>query len=337
MSFQNCHVETRPIGDYRKQETDRGELGHVISSSTLRTFAECPSRWFDGYEAPDSDAKRWGTLLDCFVMTPKDFPKRFVEQPSHYTDKEGEQKPWRNDKRIKAVADWLEKNEGKETISANERFDLGMARDCLLADETIKAWLDSCDTQVWVKGEWADADGLVVPVQCLIDFVPRKDSEFAKCLGDLKTTRNASQRAWARWCWQAGYHIQAAWNIDLYCAASGEDRNTFCFILSENYPPWQPAKRMLSQDFLIIGRNQYQIMMANYCHCLRTNRWPDYDEGDNSVQGWGLVQPENWMQQQAILSDRYHTGEEPPETSQPVGDYRPEDLPYPGVPADLIP
>lgn len=313
MSFHNCaiqHIGAR-AEDYHKQDRERGDPAHVISSSTLREFASCASRWVNGYTRKETAATRWGTLLDCRVLTPDDFETRFVCQPETYLAKDGERKPWRNDKRIPAIAEWLADNEGKEVISATELADLKNAAFELREDETIRAWQEASQTQVWVKGEWHDsAIGLVIPVQCLIDYVPRRDSEFASCLGDLKTTRNADPHSWARWCWQAGYQIQAAWNLDLFEAATQDGRDTFCFILSENFPPWQTAKRMLSQAFTQLGRVQYQAMMARYCRCVQSQNWPDYDDNEQAIQGWGLVECEPWMETQAMLASANQTAPE---------------------------
>jgi hypothetical protein len=143
--------------------------------------------------------------------------------------------------------------------------------------------------------------------------VPRADTEFSSCLGDLKSTRSAALIPWARHCYDMGYYIQAAFNTDLYVAATGEDRNTFCFILSENYEPFEPARRMLSQDFLTLGRAEYRRLLGLYAKCLKSNHWPSYDDTDEAIQGWSVVEAEPWMASKEQFAPVFEMAGEAPE------------------------
>lgn len=184
----------------------------------------------------------------------------------------------------------------------------------------IAAFHKDSDTQVWLAGEWHDEPtGLVVPVRGLVDIAPRAESEFALCLADLKTTRSAAVLPWQRWCYQARYHWQAALYIALWNAATGEERNTFCFIVQENFAPWQTGKRMLSQDFLTLGTAEYRAALANYCQCLKHDRWPGYDDTDEAIQSWSLVQPEPFMAERAQFAPKYDFDEPEPVDEQKAG------------------
>ena len=306
MSFTNCKIiskQTLP-SDYFACFADRGDAGHPVSSSTLREFARCPSRWRGGYVAPESEAKAWGSLLDCLALTPEQFDARYAVQPKTYKNEKGETKPWNNN--ANACRSWNAEQVGREIVRAKDQRNAESAIRRMVEDELIAAWIKSCDCQVWGAGQWQDdKSGLTIPVKCLIDFVPRADTEFCKCLGDLKTTRTAGVMAWQRDCYRMGYHFQAAFNTDLYVAATGEDRNTWCWILSESYEPWEPGKRMLSQDFITLGREAYTRAIENYCACLKANRWPGYDDNDEAVQSWTLVAPEPWMTGAELFAPRF--------------------------------
>jgi exodeoxyribonuclease VIII len=257
----------------------------------LKAFAECPSRWKAGYQSPDSDAKDWGSLLDCVLLTPDQFKMRYAVKPATYNDaKTGEEKPWNGNSNV--CKDWLADHQDMAIVSNGELSEAQKAAKRLLADETISSFHNASDKQVHVSGFWHDkATGLDIPVQCLIDYVPNKDSEFQKCLGDLKSTRNAGQKPFARWCYQASYHIQAAFDLALYCAATGEDRTDWVFVVQENYPPYETGRRLLSQEFIEIGRLTYEHALKQYAKCLKTGNWPGYDSDDEMT----LIQAEPWM------------------------------------------
>lgn len=344
----NAHGST-----YHKQEAQRGSKDFIMSSSSARLFALFPSKWRAGYELPASASLEYGSLLDTLVLTPDQFPKCYALQPEKYQSKalkcpqcgsvsdalkcskckqEREEtlieKDWNNNS--DTCRAWVtEQNEkGIEIISNKQYSDATAAKNRLLADEPIKRFLDACQKQVWVKAEWHDpATGLIVPVQCLIDLVSKEDSAFPKSIGDLKSTRNAHPIAWAKWADFAGYAIQAAWNTDIFVAATQREIVNFCFVLSENFAPWEIGRRFMSQDItnpgmdegsIASGRRQYRAIMADYCQCLKTGKWPGYDDTDEaSDDGWTLVKPDVWAENRRLFAPKYQFEE--PETDEDDG------------------
>lgn len=314
MSFQNAKIVGKSVSPtaYHKQDAQRGKPGFVMSSGALREFAVCPDRWVRGYQGPDSTAQEWGSLLDCLLTSPDRFDDIYAIQPATYTNEKKEVKPWNNNATVCREWQQEQKDFGKEVADSKLVTKCKEAIARLRRDELIESWLDSCECQVWVASEWHDKPtGIVLPCKALLDFVPRVDSLFGKCLGDFKTTKSAAIMPWQRWCFQAGYHTQAAFYSDQFIAATGEDRNTWCFIVQENYEPYQPGKRMLSQDFLTLGRATYAQMLANYCQCLKSGRWPSYDDTDEAIQGWSLVAPEPFMAERAAFAPRYEFDDDP--------------------------
>lgn len=202
--------------------------------------------------------------------------------------------------------DFNTKNAGKIFITEEQLHHVMQARDRFLrftepgVKTTIGERLDACDKQVWIRGEWHDPDtGVIVPVQCLLDTVPRLDSDlalfdpfFAKEVGDVKTTCNASPQAWGRWALQAGYDVQMAWNADMLQAAEpNRVVDNARFYLSESHAPWQPAQRQMCSEgkhgekALDIGRRKYEQMLSEYCKCIKSGKWPGYDSTAASSDG----------------------------------------------------
>lgn len=275
----------------------RGDPDHIMSRGELVEFAHCPHRWLMGYgDEEDTTATEWGSLADCLVLSPDEFSSRFVVTPETYPDtKTGEPKPW--NWKANFCKEWRERFKGLTTIKAETLTQAQNAMKFLFANEQIREFIECSRKQVFVMAEYVDPQTkITVPIKCLIDLVPELDSPFAKDLGDLKTCRNAAPFAWNRAIFEFGYHVQAALYLDAYTAATGEDRVSFRHILQESFPPWEPAKRILSAEFIELGRVTYRNALRRYCLCLTDGIWPGYDEEAKfMIEGWSLSEPEPWM------------------------------------------
>lgn len=312
MSFQNAKI-IGPCLDPKQyfgvnDKIERGDPKFIATSSMLRSFLHCASRWIAGYEPPESDAKTTGSLLDCVLLVPAQFGSRYAIRPRDPNDDSKQMSG--NSKEYRAWKADIEAD-GLEPVSREDVEGAKLAKKRVMADEILAAWFNACDCQIWVKAEWVDkATGFVIPVQALLDFVPRADSEFAKCLGDLKCVASGSPDAFKRQVFKYGWHFQAAFYRDMFMAAvnpkntpDGEDRNTWCFCGVENYPPYEPFRRLLLADFEQIGRQTYQHALAQYAKALKTGVWRNYDDNKDAIQGWTPIAPEPWMEFQA-LSDK---------------------------------
>lgn len=274
-----------------------GHPARIMSNSQVKLIASCPSKWRSGVEdEQDTASTLWGTLIDSLVMPIEESARLMIIRPATYPDsKTGEAKPWSGNSNW--CKQWLADHQDKLVVK-QEDFDLAKsAVERLHADAKIHDLIACSTSQTWLRGEYQDKEtGIVVPVKALVDMVPDgKHEKFGKCLADLKTCRSASPRPFSRQIFQCGYHIQAAWYLDLWNAATGEDRNEWRFVLSENTPPYQPGRRLLSEEYLSLGRQQYKAALALYCQCLATNTWPSYDDGDGTMDGWTISEPEPWM------------------------------------------
>ncbi len=296
-------INTNPE-DYHKSVAERCTLNFPMSSSAIRDFSICPSRYRAGHEDEEtSESMDFGSLVDCLILSADQFEKRYVIQPDTYTNEKSEIKPWNwNSNVCKA---WRDKQNNLSIVS-QEKFDESiLAVKRLKDDPTISSFLDQSDKQVWLVGEWKDKETkLKIPLKALLDVVPRLDSEYSGCVGDLKTTRDAAPVAWNRSLFNFGYHLQSAFYLDFYRALDPM-RDTFCFIVQENKGPYESGKRIMHQDFLEIGRQEYQKALSDYCQCLKSGKFPGYDDTDEAVQGWSTCYPEPWMEQRNQFSVKY--------------------------------
>lgn len=307
--------------EYRKEFSERGEPGFCISSSSLRDFNTNPRRWKSGFASVETKSTRWGNLLDTRFLTPHQFPKRYSVCPETYsvsamkcpecggiTDSQtcrkcGKprvpvtvEKKWDRGASYCAAWEVAQFDAGLEVVGKREVEEVDTAISRLNGDEIIQSWHNDTLRQVWVSAVWEDTDSDVqIPCKCLIDYVAKLDSEFPKSLGDLKSARSGLDHHWKRHVWRYGYHIQAAFNLDMYCAATGEDRSEWHWVGQENYPPYEPFRKLCSQDLLDRGRRSYLRALAKYARCLKSGKWGGYDDNADAIQGWSLVLPEPYM------------------------------------------
>lgn len=333
---------------YHQQEAKRGSKEFIMSPSSLKAFDLCAERWVLGYNAPESEAKDWGNAVDILALTPELAKSRLAVIPATYkaivmecptchsqTDSAKCQKCKTDRVKVEvskdwnfgamACSDWRDEQGGRLVISNKVYEEAKSAVQRLRDDETISAFLDASDKQVHVSGEWHDeATGLIIPVQCLIDCVPRNDSEYQRMLGDLKTTRNASQKAFGKWCYQAAYHVQAGFDLAMYRAATGEERTEWGFLLSESFAPYQTGRRILRPDYsdpnrdetlLGIGRATFTRALKRYAQCLKTGTWTTYDEPETFTEiiaePWHAMEESSKMAEMSYAEAIQETDENP--------------------------
>jgi hypothetical protein len=307
--FSNARVvgeDTDPDA-YHRTAGVRGAPDYVLGRSALLEFYRCPDRWRLDYVAKESEAKEWGTMIDAAVLTPERFKSQFVVQPETYPApsnhakvkahiiEEGDPLPWNNNASI--CDEWTQQQTGKTIIKHKESVEVNAAFTRLHGDVRIHSLLDCSRRQVMVMGEYHDEETDVkAPVKALVDLVPNKAHPFfGKCLADLKTTTSAALEPFSKSVFNYGYHVQAAWYLDLWVSATGEDRTDFLNVIQENFPPFQPGRRLLSAEYVELGREQYIRAIRLYCRCVKTGEWPDYDTNDRAIEGWTLTEPQPWM------------------------------------------
>lgn len=285
---------------YCKQEAQRGDPSYVMSRGELMEFNRCPHRWIRGYKEESTKATDWGSLIDALLFD-RNCDDRFSITPETYPDKKtGEAKKWNWNANY--CKDWRDEKEasGKEVVKADEWIEANQSIMVLMEDEDIHELITCSDKQVMITADYHDEiTGVVVPIKTLIDFRPSKDSRFSRCLADFKTGSSAGQHAWARAVFDHDYHVQAVLYLDADNAATKEGRDEFRHVIQESFHPWEVGKRIVSEEFIQIGRETYLRALQRYCQCLSSGIWPGYDDAGNEHQvvrdGWPLIQPLPFM------------------------------------------
>lgn len=312
--------------EYHHQDAKRGDKSFVMSRGELMTFAACPQKWLRGFRSGDTASTDFGTMMDVMFLERATFESGFAVQPAKYkttgmkcpacgsitdskkcaackTDRmEVEiEKDWSG--QSNTCKEWVkaQEDDGRTVISIEDAQNAVAASERLSGDEMIASYRECSQTQVYCTADYRDkATGLVVPFKILIDLVPDAAHEvYGRSLGDYKTARTATPRKWMKQVFNLSYHVQAAAYLDVYTAATGEDRVEFRHIVQENIAPFEVARRLLAMEYVGLGRHQYIAALQKYCRCLAANVWPGFDDEDETgrdmFNGWRIVNPEDWM------------------------------------------
>lgn len=303
---------------------------------------------------PTTEAQRFGKLLDCLLLTPQYFESTFIVRPDTYEVEALKcpicnsvteaarcrkckvdripahvAKPWegRSETCQQLLAEW--EADGLSVITKADKRRAVIALGRLMSKPECRRAVEVSHKQVHIVAEWHDrATGLVVPVQCLIDLAPNKEAEFIPdtelswpmTLGDCKTSVVVDTPRFTRQVEKFGWHIQGAFDLDMFNAAAKEERDTWFFIGQKNYGTFQPFRKILSQKSMGVGRGAYTRILSNYCQCLKANKWPDADEAPDSLCGFGFVNFDDAAALREQMKDRYDFEEESEDEPEPMPD-----------------
>jgi len=289
--LKNARIVSENTNDADYHEVNRGrkrgDKDWVMTRSQLVAFHACPNKWITeagGDEGEKSAAFRFGSLVDCLVLTPQFYGTRYAIAPGVISSKRVN--AW---KEFEANA--LES--GRTAILAIEHSEAVECAGALLRDFPLIA---SAKKQVWVTAEYHDKKtGVIVPVQVLLDLVPDAKGKDAHALADLKTALSADPEGWSSVTKKYNYHVQAALYSDAYNAATEEDRTSWYHCVAESSFPYQTAGFRLADSFLEIGREKYVSALRDYAECIATGIWPGYELRCQTLNGWMQIEPKAWM------------------------------------------
>ena len=98
-------------------------------------------------------------------------------------------------------------------------------------------------------------------------------------IADLKTTENATERAWIREVVKYQYHAQAAFYLDGLEKVSPVLKRNFIWIALEKTPPYAVAIYQPDAATLDKGRRMYRSYLKQWKACRESGVWPGYDPG----------------------------------------------------------
>lgn len=274
----------------------RGAKNYVMSRTDLLMFWDNPAAWIEGRKFAGSPSTEWGSLVDCMVLTPAEFPNRYAIRPTtYYSHSKRKELPWNSV--AKGCKQWAEeqKKAGKLTIAHREWEAADTARRKILAHPDAAYLLsNSTRRQVICRWEWKDpATGINVPLKCMLDMVG--DHPW---LADLKTGRRVDKDSFRKSGVALRYDIQVAMYVDGF-RETHEERTDWYFLCQDSEPPYPVQVYAYDAANSRSGWDGYETrwgqrypgypeMLARYARCLEENKWPGYSEqGTDSIEFFG--------------------------------------------------
>jgi hypothetical protein len=245
----------------------------AINNSILRHFSKTPAHARDVLLFPEesSEAQAFGQAVHKAILEPDLFESSYVASP-HFDRRYKDQKA--------AWVAFQEANKGKEIITQDE-WDTAMAmRDAVWAHPTARLLLQSPGANE-VSAVWVDPE---YKVACK----GRQDRagyyEGWPTIIDVKTTEDASRKAFSRSIEKYGYAEAAAMYLDGFEVLShfqGDRR--FMYIVPEKQRPFAVAVYELDLDAIALGQKRYREHLRQYAECLSSGVWGAYGDGADII------------------------------------------------------
>ncbi len=227
------------------------------SNSTMSRIFLTPAH--SKCEMEDSDSKSKGRSIHNYALEISKFKELFVVT----------KKMNRNKLEWKALKKEAEEN-GKEIIQAQDYKQAYNVYNAIQRHPRAKELLTNCVFEQVVI--WHDPDtGMLCKAK--IDIVSDPALGY---LADLKTTKDASPKAFARAVVNLGYHRQAYHYITGYNIAQPYYYGDFKIIACEIKPPYRVQVFTLNDEFMDLAQTEVQELMQKEAECIKNNQWDHF-------------------------------------------------------------
>ena len=266
MNIQKTSQAPSEPGIYAGLSNSAYHAGPGVSKSQLDKLSKSPFHYqahylslkrVSSYETP---AMRFGTAVHTAILEPELFAGWVVMPDVDGRTKEG--------KAAKALAQEEAAVRGVEVIPADDYAKVTAIAESFATHTHLSSFLNTGHAELSVY--WTDADTGIL-CRCRPDWLA------PSCVVDLKTTEDASPRAFQRSAYSWRYWVQAAFYLD-GLAANDVDVRGFVFAAIEKSEPYACAGYAASEAMIAAGREEYRRLLRTLRQCQDDDRWPGYSE-----------------------------------------------------------
>lgn len=259
-----------PFRDYLKID--------AVSNSYLGQLNDCPAKTL--IERDDTKSLGLGRAVHTLVLEGEEaYSKRYAVAPHCNRSTTKGKKIWADFVLGLKKQEILRLEDGEKARAINSAvFNQPMASK-LLADGVTER------TVIWRALDSA------IPAKCRPDALP---DEGKRTLVDLKTTRDASERAFLRSLLNYGYVRGAAFYLDsmnYFKPLGSKFYDSFVFIAVETEAPYRTECYTLTDAFIEYGREEYKRLLKIHKECKKTGFYPHY----SNVKSITTIDKPNWL------------------------------------------
>lgn len=245
-----------------------------ISKSGLDLILRSPAHYRFAEKREATRAMEIGTALHCAILEPERFASEYMLLRNVTDRRASEYK--------EAVKVW-----GSERVLTGTEADkvAGMQESMLSHPELSPFIKGEGDCELSVFANDPETGALV---KCRFDKLLK-----AKLAIDVKKTQDL--RDFPKSVVNYGYHIQAAFYMDVWKWATGDDLDGFIFAAVEENMPHASAMFDLDDEAIGIGRMLYRKALNTYVECHERDEWNGIHQRRMNIQlpSWYISQFES--------------------------------------------
>ncbi len=244
-----------------KNTNEEYHSGEGVSKSDLDLIRVCPEKYRYKKDHPEEDqtlALLFGSAVHKLILEPESFCDEYAVFPDC-------------DKRTKdgkaMYHNFLDRLNGRTEIPESDHTIMLAMRDAVMKNPKARSLLTGGVTET--SYYWHD---LRTGTLCKC----RPDKVNKGYLVDLKTTSDASPEGFSRSLMAYRYHVQAAWYLRGYEAATGVRPEGFVFIAVEKKPPFSVALYLCGDVTVEIGAREADEDLDVLVQCSESGNWYGY-------------------------------------------------------------
>lgn len=244
-----------------------------ISKSGLDKINKSPAHFMESLRNPpeQTDAMALGSLVHKAILEPSEFMKNCLVVPQF----EGPTKDGRMSSRSAAAKEakqqWYAELKPDQMVITGEEFvQIKGMLDSVYAHPSAGQLLQKTHNEL--SFFWHDIES-GADCRCRPDALRE-----GHIIIDLKTTHDASPKAFQRSLAQFRYHVQAAFYLEGLSQVTSQNYDTFVLVAVETKPPYAVAVYVLDSATIEAGQFQYKKDLRKYANCMREGKWPAYSD-----------------------------------------------------------
>lgn len=277
-------LEINPSEYHSCLKLDRGDIfspdSWLSKSAIWELFQSSLYRWRYYPKQHETNAMRWGSLVDCLATSPSDLDQQFTVRPETYkapasARKNAEiiDKPWSGN--AKFCKNWQQEaaESGLAVVTESTLAEAKKAAEILITthDEAADIIKNSDRQVVMLNRVKTPYSKKPINLKALADFVP-KGADF---LADLKTTENFSADGFAKTIGKFGYHVQASHYLEMHNLLHPENqRKRFLIIWQQSKPPYEVAVTEIPSADIVDGNVIFNHLLGRIVTAAENNYFP---------------------------------------------------------------